>query len=756
MSHLGRFLLFLLSTSLLVAKPDGLAIYKEHCANCHGDQGEGVDDEYDEALVGKRSIESLAKLIHKTMPEDEDELVVDEDAHAVAAYIHKAFYSPEAQAKKKPVRKDLLRLTQHQHRRAITDIVQSFTNRPWMGPEYGLRGNYFNKEKMNNRKHALMKRIDPTINFDAQGDHGVEGLNLKAHSIFWTGSILPPETGVYHFRVNTPNGVRFFLNDTNDKHDAFIDAWVSSENKMRSEENFIFLLGGHGVPLLIDFVAYKEKKASLSIDWKPPHGTWEPLPNHVLHTDGAQRVTIIETPFPADDASMGYERGSSISKAWKESAAQAAIEATAKIFEQIDKLTKTRSDHADREQKIRNFCEGVAMRAFGRPLTERQKKVYVDDIFDAEKDDFDMAVKRSLMLTFTSPYFLYPSLNRNENGEPDSYSNATHIALALWDSVPDRELHQAAMKGRLKTEKQIQNQLWRMLGDPRAKIKMKNFFHHWLSLSEKEDLGKDPEKFPGFDKKLIADLRSSLDLFIEDVVWSDQSDYRRLFSTQEVYLNPRLAKFYGAEAPKSDNFQPLITPDRKRAGLFTHPYILSAFSYHRQTSPIHRGVYLSRNVLGRYLKPPPEAIEFKDADFDPSLTMREKVTELTKDQACMSCHAIINPVGFSLEYYDAVGRYQKSDNNKPINAESDYETPDLKTIRIKGPQDLAHLAIESPDAHQAFLKHLFHHLIQQPTNAYGFGKMDELHDVFKNSNFHIRNMIVQIALQTLPANPEKS
>ncbi|MEN8694322.1 MAG: DUF1592 domain-containing protein [Akkermansiaceae bacterium] len=746
--------ILILTASLALGAPDGAAIYRQHCASCHGDEGQGVADEYDEALVGKRSIDWLTKYVDESMPEFEEHLVVGEDARAVSAYIHEAFYSPEAQAKKKPVRKDLLRLSQHQHRRAITDIVQTFLGgRPWMGAEHGLRGHYFNKEKMNNRKNALTQRIDPTIDFDAQKNHGIEGLNLNAHSIYWTGSLNPPETGVYQFRVNTPNGVRFWLNETNQNKDAFIDAWVSSGNKMRSQEASIFLLAGHGVPIVIDFIAFKEKKSSLSIDWKPPHGVWEPLPNQVLHPDGSKPALMINTPFPADDASMGYERGSSISKAWKEAISRAAIQATAAIFEHIDQLAKTKPDAENREERLRGFCGEFVSRAFCRPLTENQRKRYVDDLFNTAKGDLDTAVKQSLMLTLTSPYFLYPSLNLNEKGEPDSYTNAAHMALAIWDSIPDMPLRKKASKGQLKTDKQIKDELWRLLGDPRAKVKINRFFHHWLSLSEKEDLGKDPKMFPGFDQTLIADLRSSLDLFINDVVWSDPSDYRKLFTTDQLYLNDRLASFYGAEKPQGGGFTPLTPPDRMRAGLFTHPYILSAFSYHRQTSPIHRGVYLSRNILGRFLKPPPNAIEFKDADFDPSLTMREKVTELTKDSSCMSCHSIINPVGFSLEYYDAVGRFRTKDNNKPINTESDYETPDAETIRIKGPDDLARLAVESPEAHRAFLKHLFHHLIQQSVNAYGFGKMDELHDVFKNTGFHIRNMITVIAYETLPKKP---
>lgn len=746
-----RLWIFLTLAAILPASGNpGALIYTEHCASCHGDRGQGVASEYDEALVGKKSVESLAKYIHRNMPEDDEDTVVDDDALRVAEYIHAAFYSPEAQAKIKPVRKDLLRLTQHQHRRAITDIVQSFRNRSWQGDKHGLRGYYFNKEKMNNRKGKLLERLDPVPTFDLKGNHGIKGLNPNAHSIYWTGSLLPPETGTYHFRMTSPNGTRMYLNEPDQKKDAFIDAWVSSGNEMRSVEASTFLLGGHGVSLFIEFLCFKEKESSLRIEWKRPHGVWEPLPTGVLYPDGASEAAIIATAFPPDDASLGYERGSSISKAWNEAVARAAIEATSLIFDDIDELARTKSDSPDRRDKFKKFCEDFASRSFCRPLSPAQRQTYIKNVFVSAGDDYETATKRSLMLTLTSPYFLYPSLNRNEQGEPDNYTTAAHFALALWDSVPDKKLLDSASKGHISNPKQINDRLWSMMGDPRAKAKLQSFFHHWLNLSEKEDLDKDPKLFPGFDKKIIADLRTSLDLFVSDVVWSEQSDYRRLFTEQNIYLNPRLAKFYGAPKPKSNSFEPLPTPDKKRAGIFTHPYVLTAFSYHKQSSPIHRGVYLSRNVLGRFLKPPPNAIEFKDADFKPDLTMREKVTNLTKDENCMACHAIINPVGFSLENFDATGRFRTHEKDKPIDTTSEYETPELETIRITGPRDLAKLAVESPGAHRAFLKHLFHHLIQQPTNAYGFGKMNHLHETFKNTSFHIRNMIVTMAAETVP------
>jgi hypothetical protein len=746
--RIGIFLLFITVAPLWGNR--GAGIYREHCASCHGDRGQGVADEYDEALVGKKSIPSLAKYIHRTMPEDKEEDVVDEDARLVAEYIHGAFYSPEAQAKLEPVRRDLLRRTRHQHRRAITDIVQSFRWRPNFKEPNGLEAKFFNKEKMNNRKKSLLKRIDTEIAFDLGKNHGVDKINPQGHSAFWNGTILPPETGTYRFRVHSPNGFRLFINDPRQRSEALIDAWVSSGNTMRTVEEKTFLLSGHPVPIFLEYVSYKEKKSSIVLEWKTPHGTWEPIPARHLFAQSSPKAQLITTDFPPDDASLGYERGSSVSKAWKEAVANTAVEATAGIFAEIDELAKTKPNAPDRAKKLKDFCTRFTTLAFGRPLTPTQKKLYLDDIFAGAGSDHDTAMKRSLMLTLTSPYFLYPSLNKNEKGEYDAHSTAAHLALALWDSVPDQALLNAAKGDYLNNEGQIKSQIKRMMKDPRTKSKLQRYFRHWLGLAEKEDLGKDSSLFPGFDEAVIANLRTSLDLFLEDVVWSESSDYRRLFTEDKIYLNERLAKLYQAKTPGGREFQLLETPSKKRAGVFTHPFVLSAFSYHKQTSPIHRGVYLSRNVLGRFLKPPPKAIEFKDADFKPHLTMRQKVTEITRDQSCMTCHSIINPVGFSLENFDAIGRFRTHEKDKPINTTSDYPTTDDRSIKISGPQDLARLAIDSPEARRAFIKHLFHHLVQQPVSAYGYDQMDKLEESFSKSNLHIRKLMTTILTRSVP------
>jgi hypothetical protein len=275
---------------------------------------------------------------------------------------------------------------------------------------------------------------------------------------------------------------------------------------------------------------------------------------------------------------------------------------------------------------------------------------------------------------------------------------------------------------------------------------MRYFLQQWLQMNQREDLSKDATLFPGFTPEIIADLRVSLNLFLDDAVWNGSSDYRTLLLADYLFLNARLAQFYGVTAPAGEDFQKVTCDPKQRCGVITHPFLLSEFSYQKSTSPIHRGVFLTRNIVGRALKPPPMAQTFKDADFAPNLTMREKVAQLTRPQACQSCHSVINPLGFSLEHYDAVGRFRQDDHDQPINSASEYITDDGETVHLAGPRDVAEFAAGSEQAQDAFIEHLFNQMVKQPMLAYGADVMDRLRQSFVASQFNVRTLMVDIAM----------
>jgi hypothetical protein len=283
-----------------------------------------------------------------------------------------------------------------------------------------------------------------------------------------------------------------------------------------------------------------------------------------------------------------------------------------------------------------------------------------------------------------------------------------------------------------------------MLGDPRGRSKLREFLLTWLKAEQPHDLNKDAKKFPGFDAAVVSDLRTSLELFLDDVVWSESSDFRQLLLSEQTFLNGRLAKFYGVDLPRDAGFQKVKLDAGKRAGVVTHPYLMASFAHGDESSPIHRGVFVARGLLGVSLKAPPEAVAPLAADLHPKLTTRERVTLQTKPTGCMSCHGVINPLGFALENFDAVGRFRGKEKEKDVDVSGWYQTREGKTVKVSGARELAAFLADSPEAQSAFVEQLFHHLVRQPVRAYGEGTLERLRRSFAANKFNVRKLAVEV------------
>lgn len=715
----------------------GQVIYVKQCASCHGTNGEGVADMYDEVLYGDRSLNDLTKIINDTMPDEAPEECVGEQARQVAEYMYATFYTAEARAKNQPPRVEASRLTVRQYQNVAADLFEESSSRELLNDNRGLRAEYYNARSFKKEKR-IHERVDPQIRFSF-GDKSpdAEKIGVEEFSMRWQGSLIAEETGEYEFWLKTENGSRLWVNDT-DK--ALIDAWVSSGGEVMEHRQTLHLLGGRVYPIKVEYFKYKDKSASIELLWSPPGRDREVIPERNLTPQRTRSSFVVTTRFPPDDGSVGYERGTAVSKSWYEATTFAAVEIANHVVDRLDRLAKTKVDAEDRKQRVHEYCRRFAERAFRRPLTPEQTEFFIDSQF-SDDQSLESAVKRVVLLVLSSPRFLYPELGQSTS---DDYDVASRLSFGLWDSLPDQQLLKAAEKGQLHTEAQVADQARRMLEDPRARSKVQAFFHHWLQFDEAEDVSKDPETFPGFDSELIADLRTSLEMFIDSVVWSESADFRQLLLADYLYVNGRLAEFYGIDLPADATFQRVSFDPKERSGVLTHPYLLAAFAYHKSSSPIHRGVFLTRKLLGRALKPPPMAIQFMDGRFDPHLTMREKVSELTGSAACQTCHSIINPLGFSLEHYDAVGRFRTIDKERPIDATSDYTTLAGEVIHLTGARDVAEHAVGSAEAQAGFVEQLFHHLAKQPVNAYGSDALPKLKQAFTESKFNIQQLMIAI------------
>jgi hypothetical protein len=323
---------------------------------------------------------------------------------------------------------------------------------------------------------------------------------------------------------------------------------------------------------------------------------------------------------------------------------------------------------------------------------------------------------------------------------------AARLSFYLWDSLPDAELLKAAAAGELKSRDQVANQAKRLLADERAKAKLREFFQQWLKIDQLPDLTKDHQLFPDFTPEMATDLRTSLELFVDETIFSDASDFRQLLLAQELPLNGRLAKYYGADLPANAPFQRVALDGDYRVGVLTHPYLLAQFAYTGTSSPIHRGVFISRSILGRALKTPPIAVAPLAPDLNPDLTTRQRVELQTKADACFVCHRLINPLGFTLEHFDAAGKFRQEEKGKPINASGKYLTRAGDEVQFRGVRELATFLADSEETQGALVQQLFQYLVKQPIRAYGEDRHARLTRLFRERHCHIRDLAAEIAV----------
>ena len=484
----------------------GEQIYVQHCASCHGRDGEGVEDEYSDPLVGERSLANLTRYVEKWMPEEKPKSIVGEDAKKVSQYVFDTFYSPQAQVKRNPPRVELSRLTSRQYRNAVADLLGSFTNQGDDGNKHGdkrgLHAEFFSGGRRFNDRRAVLDRFDEKVDFNFGEQGPSDKVGKDEYAARWSGSIFAPETGEYEFIVETDNGTRLWVNEY-DALDPQLDMWVRSGNDRRHSTS-VFLLGGRSYRIQLEiFKEKREKVSSATLKWKPPHGAEEVIPSRVLSPNRVAKAFVLSTPLPPDDRSMGYVRGTMVSKAWDEATTYAALEAADTVIRYRELFTGRASSDAELKDRARFFARQFVERAFRRPLTDDQAKFFVDRQFE-NSPDLETALKKVVLLALKSPRFLYHEVGTKKT---DAYDIASRISFGLWDSLPDEKLLAAARAGRLDTREGIVAEVNRMMADPRTKAKMREFFHTWLNLDRLHELAKDSKQYQDLNEHVMANMR---------------------------------------------------------------------------------------------------------------------------------------------------------------------------------------------------------------------------------------------------------
>ena len=310
---------------------------------------------------------------------------------------------------------------------------------------------------------------------------------------------------------------------------------------------------------------------------------------------------------------------------------------------------------------------GFATRAWRRPPDADGQRLLLT-VFDAAVDagaDWEEAVHAGIKAALLSPRFLFRLEVDPAPGDPvprplDGYELASRLSYFLWRSMPDDRLLALAADDELQDPEVLRAEVRRMLQDPRADTLVTDYAGQWLHIRAVGEVEPDYATFPGFDDALRQAMQTELELFAADIILGDRPMHE-LLTADETWVNPRLAAHYGVRAPDPSGWAPTTITDHPRTGLLGKAGLLTALSFPLRTSPVKRGAWVMEALLCEAPPPAPAAVEGLPADVE-GLPLREQMERHREDPACATCHRVMDPIGFSMENYDAVGAWRTEDD----------------------------------------------------------------------------------------------
>ena len=322
-------------------------------------------------------------------------------------------------------------------------------------------------------------------------------------------------------------------------------------------------------------------------------------------------------------------------------------------------------DSAKEEPCAKKILSTVAARAYRRPISETETQVLLEFFRAgrAEENSFDAGIQRGLERVLAAPSFIF-RVNRPTDPE---LNLASKLSFFLWSSIPDEELLAAATRGKLNDPAVLEQQVRRMLRDPRANALVEGFATRWLELSKIAGVVPDTQLYPEFDENLREAMAKETKLFVADQLRQDRS-VADLLLADYTFANDRLAQHYGIPNVYGSHYRPVKFTDRRRGGLLGHASVLAVTSYPNRTSVVIRGRWLLANMLGAPPPPPPldvPALREPGEEGQPK-SLRERMEVHRKNPACASCHQRMDPLGFSLENFDAVGKWRAEADGVPV------------------------------------------------------------------------------------------
>lgn len=414
------------------------------------------------------------------------------------------------------------------------------------------------------------------------------------------------------------------------------------------------------------------------------------------------------------------------------------------------RIITPRPPNLTEEAWTRKILGNVARRAYRRPVTgdEVTRLVRYVQMARREGESFERGIQLAIQAVLVSPNFLFRVEVEPKSGDPGAkhrlgnYELASRLSYFLWSSMPDETLFALAAKGKLQDPAVLAAQVKRMLQDPKARALADNFAGQWLQLRKLATVTPDPKHFPGFTDTLRRAMRTETEMFFNAIMREDRSVLEFL-DARFTFLNETLARHYGNTEVKGETFRRVALPGGERGGVLTQASVLTVTSNPTRTSPVKRGKWVLENILGTPPPPPPPGVAELPDDKKEALTgtLRQRLEQHRANPACASCHQRMDPIGFGLENFDAVGAWRTRDGGGEIDPSGTLA--DGKSF--KGPAQLKAIL---RDKKSLFVRNLTERML---TYALGRGvestdkcHIDEIAQGVANQGYRFSSLVTRI------------
>ncbi len=421
-------------------------------------------------------------------------------------------------------------------------------------------------------------------------------------------------------------------------------------------------------------------------------------------------------------------------------AAEAAFSTDEDLVERLG-CTPTIPDDACVVEYLATSCE----RAFGRAVPEDDPVLValVDVVRDGQQrlGSIRAGVSWAMVAVLQSPEFIYFYPEVDDDGEVDPYSRARGLALLMRDSVPDAELMAVARDGSLKdpevVDAQVDRLVDRIVDDPAQRRAMQRFFDDWWGMGVIEAIGKNQEVFPEWDEALKLSMRKEIDAWIADILFERPGDFRRVLVGDRIFVNDVLADLYGIDGEFGEDVEGVeLSADNPRSGLLSTGAFLAINAHLSVTSPSARGRFVLERLLCGSIGPVPDDVDPVIPPAEGPETTRERFEERHSEPACIGCHAMMDPPGFGLEEYDALGRYRREEKVE-FDGEDHYLSVDtsgeINGVPFDDSKQMATVIADDPQFVRCVTQQVMRQALGREVTSDERGAIDELEQEFIDS-----------------------